>query len=80
MFKSEVHELDYSLLRALKSSFSRLSVREACDVLDTFYSVSTRTRIQETYTGCRDKLVMHLIEELSQQKNSLHHRLTYLTK
>ena len=37
----QVHELDQSLLEALKKSFDDVkNVKEACDALDTFFSVS----------------------------------------
>ncbi len=53
-----MHELDYSLLKALKASFDSFStVREACAVLDTFYSVSERPRIKETYELCKEKIL-----------------------
>lgn len=47
-FKRQVHDLDQSLLEALKASFDGFkNVREACDVLDTFFAVSERTRLAD---------------------------------
>lgn len=58
MFKRELHELDHDLLKALKSSFDGFkNIREACDVLDTFFSVSERARIKETYNICKEKVL-----------------------
>ena len=47
--------IDVSSRSALKSSFDGFkNIREACDVLDTFFSVSERARIKETYTSSKD--------------------------
>lgn len=81
VFKSEVHELDYSLLKALKSSFEGFKgIREACEILESFHSVSERTRIKETYRICKEKVVQELVESMVKQKNGMHKRLNYLSK
>lgn len=81
VFKSEVHDLDNSLLKALKTSFDEFkNIREACDILDTFYYVSQRTRIVETYNICKEKILQELVESTIREKNNLHKRLNYLTK
>ena len=50
--------IDVSSRSALKSSFDGFkNIREACDVLDTFFSVSERARIKETYTICKEKIL-----------------------
>ncbi|TRY72347.1 hypothetical protein TCAL_08161 [Tigriopus californicus] len=81
VFKSEVHDLDNSLLKALKTSFDEFkNIREACNILDTFYYVSQRTRIVETYNICKEKILQELVESTIREKNNLHKRLNYLTK
>ena len=77
----QVHELDQSLLEALKKSFDDVkNVKEACDVLDTFFSVSERTRIRDLYNLCKEKILQQLVESTIRQKNSIHRRLRYLNK
>jgi len=66
IFKSEVHELDYALLRALKTSLENpagrsLSIRESVAVLEAFFPVSKRERIKETYESCAANVIFHLI-------------------
>ena len=76
---SQVHELDQSLLEALKKSFDDVrNVKEACDVLDTFFSVSERTRIRDLYILCKEKILQQLVESTIRQKNGIHRRLRYL--
>ena len=77
----QVHKLDQSLLEALKKSFDDVkNVKEACDVLDTFFSVSERTRIRDLYNLCKEKILQQLVESTIRQKNSIHRRLRYLNK
>ena len=78
---SQVHDLDQSLLEALKKSFDEVkNVKEACDVLDTFFSVSERTRIKDLYNLCKEKILQQLVESTISQKNIIHRRLRYLNK
>ena len=56
------------------------NVKEACDVLDTFFSVSERTRIRDLYNLCKEKILQQLVESTIRQKNSIHRRLRYLNK
>jgi hypothetical protein len=66
VFKSEVHALDYSLLRALKLAYEGCAgdIREACGVLDTFFAVSDRIRIRETYLQCKEKIIEDLVNAI----------------
>ena len=56
------------------------NVKEACDVLDTFFSVSERTRIKDLYNLCKEKNLRQLVESTIRQKNTIHRRLRYLNK
>ena len=56
------------------------NVKEACDVLDTFFSVSERTRIKDLYNLCKEKILQQLVESTIKQKNAIHRRLRYLNK
>ena len=77
---SQVHELDQSLLEALKMSFDDVkNVKEACDVLDTFFSVSERTRIRDLYNLCKEKILQPLPPSLNIVPLHYKPRQTWLT-
>ena len=44
-FRSEMHIIDTMILSAMKASFEGLtSIKDQCEVLDMFYSMSERSR------------------------------------
>ena len=49
-FRKEMHSIDSMILDALKASFDGVTnIKEQCEILDTFHSMSERARVRDTY-------------------------------
>ena len=73
-----MHTIDSMILDALKASFEGVSnIKEQCEILDTFHSMSDRARVKDTYFLRADSVGKQLYSELSRLIHEAKLRLNY---
>ena len=77
-FRKEMHTIDSMILDALKASFDGITnIKEQCEILDTFHSMSERARVRDTYYLRADAVGKQLYNELSKLIQEAKQRLNY---
>jgi hypothetical protein len=77
-FRREMHNIDSMILDALKASFEGVAnIKEQCEILDTFHSMSDRARVKDTYYQRADAVGKQLYNELSRLIHGAKQRLNY---
>ena len=77
-FRKDMHKIDSMILDALKASFEAVnSIKEQCEILDNFHSMSDRARVKDTYYQRADLVSKQLYNELSRLIHEAKLRLNY---
>ena len=77
-FRKDMHKIDSMILDALKASFEAVnSIKEQCEILDNFHSMSGRARVKDTYYQRSDLVSKQLYNELSRLIHEAKLRLNY---
>ena len=73
-----MHKINSMILDALKASFEAVnSIKEQCEILDNFHSMSDRARVKDTYYQRADLVSKQLYNELSRLIHEAKLRLNY---
>lgn len=73
-----MHTIDSMILNALKASFEGVTnIKEQCEILDNFHSMSERARVKDTYYQRADAVSKQLYNELSRLIHEAKLRLNY---
>ncbi len=77
-FRRDMHNIDSMILDALKASFEGVTnIKEQCEILDNFHSMSERARVRDTYYLRADAVSKQLYNELSRLIHEAKLRLNY---